>query len=39
MSPVQIIAIVLGVLILGEQVSTGLLIGIPLVIAGCWLAV
>lgn len=33
-----IIAIVLGVLILGEQVSTGLLIGIPLVIAGCWLA-
>ena len=33
-----IVAILLGVLILGEHLSPGLLFGIPLVIVGCWLA-
>jgi drug/metabolite transporter (DMT)-like permease len=33
-----IVAILLGVLVLAEQLSTGLLIGFPLVILGCWLA-
>lgn len=33
-----IVAIGLGVIVLGEELSVGLLIGIPLVIAGCWLA-
>jgi len=33
-----IIAIVLGVLLLGENLSPGLLVGVPLVILGCWLA-
>lgn len=33
-----IVAILLGVVLLGEQLSGGLLIGFPLVIIGCWLA-
>lgn len=33
-----IVAIGLGVLILGEPLSPGLLLGFPVVIAGCWLA-
>lgn len=33
-----VVAIVLGVIILGESITTGLLIGFPLVIVGCWLA-
>ncbi len=33
-----VVAIVLGVIILGEQLHAGLLIGFPLVILGCWLA-
>lgn len=33
-----VVAIALGVLILGESLSWGLLLGFPLVIAGCWLA-
>lgn len=33
-----VVAIVLGTLILGEPLSVGLLIGFPLMIAGCWLA-
>ena len=33
-----VVAISLGVLILGEPLSWGLLIGFPLVIVGCWLA-
>ena len=33
-----VVAIVLGTLILGEEITTGLLIGFPLVILGCWLA-
>ncbi|RZI92864.1 MAG: DMT family transporter, partial [Microbacterium sp.] len=33
-----IVAIVLGVIILNEPLSPGLLAGFPLVIAGCWLA-
>lgn len=33
-----IVAIVLGVLVLGEHLSGGLLIGFPIVIVGCWLA-
>lgn len=33
-----IVAILLGVLLLGEHLTTGLLLGLPLVIAGCWLA-
>lgn len=33
-----VVAIVLGVIILGEQLSVGLLIGFPLVLIGCWLA-
>jgi drug/metabolite transporter (DMT)-like permease len=33
-----IVAIVLGAVILGEAITPGLLIGFPLVIAGCWLA-
>ena len=28
----------LGTLILGEPLTLGLLIGFPLVVAGCWLA-
>ncbi|WP_336631093.1 MULTISPECIES: DMT family transporter [unclassified Microbacterium] len=33
-----IVAILLGVLILGEDLSVGLLVGFPLVILGCWMA-
>jgi len=33
-----IVAILLGVLILGEDLTLGLVIGFPLVILGCWLA-
>lgn len=33
-----VVAIVLGTLILGEPLTVGLLIGFPLMIAGCWLA-
>lgn len=33
-----VVAIVLGVVVLGEHLSIGLLIGFPLVILGCWLA-
>ncbi len=33
-----IIAIGLGVVVLGEELTIGLLIGFPLVIVGCWLA-
>ena len=33
-----IVAILLGVVLLGEALSTGLLVGFPLVIVGCWLA-
>jgi drug/metabolite transporter (DMT)-like permease len=33
-----VVAIILGVLILGEQITLGLIIGFPLVILGCWLA-
>lgn len=33
-----IVAILLGVVVLGEALSPGLLLGFPLVIVGCWLA-
>ncbi len=33
-----IVAILLGALVLGEELTVGLAIGLPLVIAGCWLA-
>jgi drug/metabolite transporter (DMT)-like permease len=33
-----VVAIVLGVLVLGEEITVGLIIGFPLVILGCWLA-
>ena len=33
-----VVAIVLGMLLLGEEPSVGLLVGFPLVIVGCWLA-
>lgn len=33
-----IVAIALGVVVLGEHVSAGLIVGFPLVILGCWLA-
>ena len=33
-----VVAILLGAIILGEQVTIGLVIGFPLVIIGCWLA-
>lgn len=33
-----VVAIVLGVIVLGEQVTAGLLVGFPLVLFGCWLA-
>jgi drug/metabolite transporter (DMT)-like permease len=33
-----VVAILLGVVILGEQLTVGLLVGFPLVILGCWLA-
>lgn len=33
-----VVAIVLGTILLGEDLSLGLLIGFPLVILGCWLA-
>lgn len=33
-----IVAILLGVVVLGEHLSGGLLIGLPVVIVGCWLA-
>jgi drug/metabolite transporter (DMT)-like permease len=33
-----VVAIALGAVILGEELSAGLLIGFPLVILGCWLA-
>lgn len=33
-----VVAVLLGVVLLGEQLTIGLLIGFPLVIFGCWLA-
>lgn len=33
-----VVAVILGVLLLGEQITLGLMIGFPLVILGCWLA-
>jgi drug/metabolite transporter (DMT)-like permease len=33
-----VVAIILGVIVLGEEVTPGLVIGFPLVILGCWLA-
>ncbi|MFJ6652761.1 DMT family transporter [Microbacterium sp. NPDC091313] len=33
-----IVAIALGLVVLGEEITVGLLFGLPLVIAGCWLA-
>ncbi|WP_438353968.1 DMT family transporter [Microbacterium sp. CJ88] len=33
-----VVAIALGAIILGEEVTVGLLVGFPLVILGCWLA-
>lgn len=33
-----VVAIALGVVILGEELHVGLLLGVPLVIVGCWLA-
>ena len=33
-----VVAIILGVIVLSEPLSPGLLLGFPLVIAGCWLA-
>ncbi|ALJ19459.1 DMT family transporter [Microbacterium sp. No. 7] len=33
-----VVAIALGALLLGESVTPGLLVGFPLVVAGCWLA-
>lgn len=33
-----VVAIILGVIILGEELTPALLIGFPLVILGCWLA-
>lgn len=33
-----VVAIILGILILGEPLTPGLLLGMPLVIVGCWLA-
>jgi drug/metabolite transporter (DMT)-like permease len=33
-----VVAIVLGTIVLGEEITLGLLIGFPLVIFGCWLA-
>lgn len=33
-----VVAIVLGVIVLGEEITLGLVIGFPLVILGCWLA-
>jgi len=33
-----VVAVILGIVILGEPLGLGLLIGFPLVIVGCWLA-
>ena len=33
-----VVAILLGALVLGEEITAGLLVGFPLVILGCWLA-
>jgi drug/metabolite transporter (DMT)-like permease len=33
-----VVAVLLGVVVLGEQLTIGLLMGFPLVIFGCWLA-
>jgi len=33
-----VVAIILGVIVLGEEITPGLVIGFPLVILGCWLA-
>jgi drug/metabolite transporter (DMT)-like permease len=33
-----VVAIILGVIVLGEEVTVGLVIGFPIVILGCWLA-
>jgi drug/metabolite transporter (DMT)-like permease len=33
-----VVAIILGVIVLGEEVTLGLVIGFPIVILGCWLA-
>lgn len=33
-----VVAILLGVVVLGEQLTPGLLVGFPLVLVGCWLA-
>ncbi|HYF44633.1 MAG TPA: EamA family transporter [Acidimicrobiales bacterium] len=32
------VAVVLGVVVLGEAITPGLVVGFPLVLAGCWLA-
>ena len=32
------VALTLGVVVLDESITTGLVIGFPLVLAGCWLA-
>ena len=34
----DLVLALLGVVLLGEALSTGLLVGFPLVIVGCWLA-
>jgi drug/metabolite transporter (DMT)-like permease len=33
-----VVAIALGIIVLGEELTPGLLLGFPLVIVGCWLA-
>lgn len=33
-----VVAILLGVIVLGEQLTWGLLVGLPLIVVGCWLA-
>lgn len=33
-----VVAIALGAIVLGEQITAGLLIGFPVIVAGCWLA-
>jgi drug/metabolite transporter (DMT)-like permease len=33
-----VVAIVLGAIVLAEPLTPGLLIGFPLIIAGCWFA-
>ena len=33
-----VVAIILGAIILGEEITAGLIVGFPLIIIGCWLA-